>query len=436
MDFNSKTVAELRSLLTASGVAVPQTYLKKAGLVEMCVLNLRSTSPPASPPARSASRKSSASRRQSSRHSPVIQSEPAESGSPPKRTFSGRPSLSSPAVGRKKISVTPLSTLPPRPRPTISTSVVRQWNHRVTIVIGLLAVGLGAVYLLHSSAPHVPLCNTDGSLPAVNVTCNPCPKLGSCASGKLTACVEHYVVHGDQCVRDEKKFVNAMAIIDSVADHLSSLKGRKECGEEVSDTLYPEQLRVMLRTVFSSLPDAAYRAAFDLALNGEKDGLVVPSYIVTTPLGLLRSQFAQKGFACKVREFMHAWAITILLALLISVVLGTKLLKWRHKRDITKNLIRAIEHNTHYHDGRVQGLSVLDLRDAGMPLHGMEDKDARKTMSLLLKSHSDIQSGEEIHRAGETVYWSAHRLRVEQNVISRPAREAGSESPRKRKLSN
>ena len=217
-------------------------------------------------------------------------------------------------------------------------------------------------------------------------------------------------------MRDEAKFVTAVAMIDSISARLVTLKGQKDCGEDVSETVYPEQLRVYLRMEFKHLSDEQFRSAFDLALNGEKDGVVLPKHIVTTPLGLMRSSFGRKSLSCQVREFVQEWIITIVLVALTSTYLGVKLSVLRNKRNLSRSLVATIEANTMYRDGRVQGVSVLDLRDKGMPLNHLDDKTARRTLANLLKKHPDIQSGEELSRAGETVYWSAHRLRAEQTA--------------------
>lgn len=84
------------------------------------------------------------------------------------------------------------------------------------------------------------------------------------------------MIRGDLCVRDEAKFMNAISIVDAISSRLVSLKGQKECGEEVADSVYPEQLRLWLRSDFSRLSDEQYRSAFDLAINGEKQGIVLP----------------------------------------------------------------------------------------------------------------------------------------------------------------
>ena len=205
-------------------------------------------------------------------------------------------------------------------------------------------------------------------------------------------------------------------MVDSISSRLITLKGQKDCGDDVSDTVYPEQLRVMLRMEFKHLSDDQFRAAFDLALNGEKDGVVLPNHLITTPLGLMRSSYGKKSMSCQVREFVNEWLITILVVVLTSSYLGIKLTIWRRKRGLIRRLVSVIERHTQYREGRVQGLSVLDLRDKEMPLHHLDDKAARKAMHSLLKNYPDIQSGEELSRAGETVYWSAHRLRAEQSA--------------------
>ena len=260
----------------------------------------------------------------------------------------------------------------------------------------------------------MPLCNTDGSPAIPNTACAPCPKIGECANGFLTSCAEHYVVHGDQCVRDEAKFVNAAAMVDSLSARLAQLKGQKECGEEVSETVYPEQLRVMLRVEFKHLSDEQFRSAFDLALNGEREGVVLPKYIVTTPLGLMRSSYGRKSVSCQVREWLQEWLLTILVIAVTVAYLTIKLTAWNKKRNMTKGPLSSIEKNTKYRDGKVEGLSVLDLRDKDMPLHHLDDKAARRAMAILLKAYPDIQCGDDLSRAGETIYWSAHRLRAEQ----------------------
>ena len=248
------------------------------------------------------------------------------------------------------------------------------------------------------------------------------------------------MARGDQCVRDEAKFVNAVAMTEAITNRLVKLKGQKDCGEDVSETVYPEQLKLQLRMEFKQLTEDQFRAAFDLAINGEKDGVVLPRYIITTPLGLMRSTYGRKTLSCRAREFVREWALTIVALLCVAAYASLKFLTWKRKRDLTKSLVKAIEDNTFYNDGRVQGLSVLDLRDQGMPLRHQDDKTARRTMTLLLKGYPDIQSGEEINRAGEVVYWSAHKLRAEQanyrRQSSRPSLAPDSDgSPRKRKLS-
>lgn len=254
-------------------------------------------------------------------------------------------------------------------------------------------------------------------------------------------------MHGDQCVRDEAKFVNAVAMTDSIANRLVTLKGMKDCGEDVSDTVFPEQLKLQLRMEFKQLSDEQFRSAFDLAVNGEKEGVLVPSYIQTTPLGLMRSSYGRKSMSCRAREFVYDWWLTILLTLVIISYAWAKIMAFKRKRHMTRSLVSAIESNTKLLEGRIQGLSVLDLRDFGMPLHQMDDKTARKTMNLLLKSYPDIQCGEDISRAGEIVYWSSHRVRAEQAAFNksrlshsnRPSvggSDSGDNSPRRRELSN
>lgn len=451
-DYSSQTVAQLRSLLTSEGIAVPQGYMKKSDLVQMCIENFRKQSVVESPKAapvgrRSAGRKislggKSMSRaetpspepvsRRSSRggRKPVVDlthSPPARSVSPPlaveKKSFSGRPSLGTPS---RKISIGPMTALPPRA--TSKSAPQTAGGKKPIVLVGiLLTVVTAAVawYISSSSVLRVALCNTDGSKPSVNATCVPCPRLGECMHGSLVSCAEHYMIRGDQCVRDEKKFVNAHAMLDSIVNRLVLLKGQKDCGDDVAETLYPEQLRMSLRIEFKHLSDEAFRAAFDLAIHGEKDGVLKPPHIVTTPLGLLKSTLGKKSLTCRMREFIYKYIITLVIAVLVLATFGSKMFVWKRKRDLTKMLLATIEDNTHYHEGRVQGLSVLDLRDKGMPLHHMDDKLARQTMTNLLKKYPDIQCAEEIHRAGEVVYWSSHRVRAEQtrertHELSRP----------------
>jgi len=450
-DYSSQTVAQLRSLLTSEGISVPQGYMKKSDLVQMCIDNFQKRSSVESPktaPAgrRSAGRKISlggkavsrpetpspepTSRRSSSRGTkkPVVDlTESPRSVSPlaEKKSFSGRPSLGTPS---RKISIGPMTAMPPRSSsrtvtPVPGTSSAKKSLMVIGIVLVLVAAGLG--WYMSNAIPRVALCNTDGSKPSANTTCVPCPKLGECMHGSLVSCAEHHIVRGDQCVRDEKKFVNAHAMLDSIVNRLVLLKGQKDCGDDVAETLYPEQLRMSLRMEFKHLSDEAFRAAFDLAIHGEKDGVLKPPHIVTTPLGLLKSTLGKKSIICRVREFIYKYIITLVIAILSFVTFGSKMFVWKRKRDLTKTLLATIEDNTHYHEGRVQGLSVLDLRDKGMPLHHMDDKQARQTMTALLKKYPDIQCAEEIHRAGEVVYWSSHRVRAEQtrertHEMSRP----------------
>ena len=460
-DYTSQTVAQLRSLLTLEGVSVPQGYMKKSDLVQMCVDTFKkrggsTESPKSGPSRRSAGRKislggKSATRKETPSPEPVeaparrssrggrksgtvvdlTESPPPRSVSPPaaaadRKSFSGRPSLGTPT---RKISIGPMSALPPRPSSKVVDQSVggKRRTNPVLLIGAIVVVGVAVMSVLYmsKSAPKIPLCNTDGSRPFANTTCTPCPRLAECTHGALVACPEHHIIRGDQCVRDEKKFVNAHAMVDSIVNRLVLLKGQKECGDDVADTLYPEQLRSSLKMEFKHLSDDAFRAAFDLAIHGEKDGVMKPPHIVTTPLGLLKSTIGKKSITCRIREFIYKYVITLVLIGLAFAAFGSKLFVWKRKRDLTKTLLATIEDNTHYHDGRVQGLSVLDLRDKGMPLHKMDDKQARMTMTALLKRYPDIQCAEEIHRAGEVVYWSSHRVRAEQHrerahEISRP----------------
>lgn len=331
------------------------------------------------------------------------------------KTFSGRPSLT-PVGQKKKISIIPMSHLPPRGRSIAPKAPERApvWKKALLVLILSALVGTGLLMLNRPGAPRIPLCNTDGSPHVPDSVCAPCPRLGVCARGSLTSCAEHYIVHGDRCVRDEAKFVSAVAMVDSIAHRLVSLKGQKDCGEDLADTVYPEQLRVWLRMEYQHLSEDQFRSAFELAINGEKDGVVLPKYVITTPLGLMRSSFGHKTLSCRAREFAQEWLITLIIVGIVLGYLSLKFVTWNRRRNVTKRLVKTIEENTKYLDGRVQGVSVLDLRDSGMPLHHLDDKAARKLMTTLLKSHPDVQSGEEIARAGETVYWSAHRLRAEQ----------------------
>jgi hypothetical protein len=209
-----------------------------------------------------------------------------------------------------------------------------------------------------------------------------------------------------------------MSMVDSITNRLVVLKGQKDCGDEVAESLYPEQLRMSLRMEFKNLSDEAFRAAFDLAIHGDKDGVQKPAHIVTTPLGLLKSTIGKKSITCQAREFVSKYLFLLIAAGIFAVMFGTRFFRWKRNRDLTKWLIATIENNTHYHDGRVQGLSVLDLRDKGMPLHDFDDKKSRQIMGGLLKKFPDIQCAEEIHRAGEIVYWSSHRVRAEQQKAS------------------
>jgi hypothetical protein len=209
--------------------------------------------------------------------------------------------------------------------------------------------------------------------------------------------------------------MHAMAMVDSITSRLVLLKGQKDCGEDVSESLYPEQLRMSLRMEFKHLSDDAFRAAFDLAINGEKDGVEKPVHIITTPLGLLKSTIGKKSLTCQAREFFYKYIAWIVAVSVVVLMFGSRFIRWKRNRDLTRTLLTTIETNTHYHDGRVQGLSVLDLRDKGMPLHHFDDRKSRQIMTTLLKKFPDIQSAEEIHRAGEIVYWSSHRVRAEQH---------------------
>ena len=447
-DYTNQTVAQLRSLLTAEGVPVTQGYLKKSELVQMCMDTFSKRSAVDSPKEAVAGRRSAGRKislggkslrretpspepvaRRSSRGSrkPVVDlTDSPRSVSPPaeKKSFSGRPSLGTPT---RKISIGPMTALPPRPSSKVTVPAPRKslWS-RVVVVSVVIALVTGILaWSMSVSTPRTPLCNTDGSKPYTNQTCLPCPKLGQCMHGALMACPDHHIIRGDQCMRDEKKFVNAHAMLDSITYRLVGLKGQKDCGDDVAETLYPEQLRMSLRMEFKHLSDEAFRAAFDLAIHGEKDGVIKPSHIVTTPLGLLKSTVGRKSITCRIREFIYKYIITLVIAVLVFATFGSKIFVWRRKRNLTKSLIATIEDNTHYHDGRVQGLSVLDLRDKGMPLSHLDDKEARRTMTALLKKYPDLQCAEEIHRAGEVVYWSSHRVRAEQSrerthPISRP----------------
>jgi hypothetical protein len=189
------------------------------------------------------------------------------------------------------------------------------------------------------------------------------------------------------------------------------LKGQKECGEDVAEAVYPEQLRLWLRMDFMRLSDDEYTAAFDLALNGEKEGVTLPKHVALTQMGLMRSSFGEKSLSCRTREFLDEWLWTMILISGSSLYFGWKIRTWQKKRRLLAGLLKLIEESTLLSDGRVQGLSVTDLRDKGMPLENLDDRSARKHMNLILKAHPDIQSSEDMTRGGEMVFWSAQRLR-------------------------
>lgn len=234
----------------------------------------------------------------------------------------------------------------------------------------------------------------------------------------------HYIVHGQSdCIRDEHKFVSAAQMLDSIATRLAVLRGRKECGESsVEDSVYPEEFRSELRSAeFKSLSDESFRAAFDLAIDGESEGVSIPPSILVTPMGLVRSKTAKKSLSCRLAETTAEYGLTVLIATILAAFLGMKISRWNKQRVLMRDLIRTIECHTQVIDERVQGMSVLDLRDQGMPLHHLDDRSARAVMATVVRAYPDIQSGEEISRAGEVVYWSAHRLRAEQSRSSQPA---------------
>lgn len=335
------------------------------------------------------------------------------------KTFSGRPSLVGQSNSRK-ISIVPMSTLPPRRKSVamkseLPPSTLSRIISRVSVLLAIAALSTTVLYILNASnAPRVPLCNTDGTAHVAKSLCSPCPKLGKCSNGYITTCPEHHVIRGDSCVRDEAKFVNAMAIVDTISTRMARLKGQKECGEDVSDSVYPEQLRLWLRMEFPSLSDEQYRAAFDLAINGEKEGIVMPKHVVVTQLGLIRSSFGVKSLGCRAKEVLSEWLWTLLILGISTLYFGLKLRSYIRKNRLTKSLVNSIEENTLYREGHMQGLTVTDLRDKGMPLEHMDDRSARKQMNLILKSFPDIQSGEDMNRGGEMVFWSAQKLRAQQ----------------------
>ena len=249
MDYSSQTVAQLRSLLNSDGKMVPQAYMKKAELVAMCQnhfgnggrqsrMSSSSETRGRSKTSRSSSstsRKSSsgsrragdaasfnhASRRKSSigtkghkspsitilrnidAKSPPLKKAAEVSGaedfrrtpSPVGRagkTFSGRPSLAGQSSSRK-ISIVPMATLPP-PRRKSLTAVKSEssryiWAKRSLVFLLIVSISIAIYIFTASSAPRVPLCNTDGTPPhTARSFCAPCPKLGKCSNGFLTAC--------------------------------------------------------------------------------------------------------------------------------------------------------------------------------------------------------------------------------------------------------
>lgn len=88
-----------------------------------------------------------------------------------------------------------------------------------------------------------------------------------------------------------------------------------------------------------------------------------------------------------------------------------KLRKWSQKKALIKSIVNCIQDNTMYVDGRVQGLTVTDLRDEGMPLKKLDEQSARIQMNSILKAYPDIQCGEDMTRGGEMVFWSAQKIR-------------------------
>jgi hypothetical protein len=344
--------------------------------------------------------------------------------------FKSRISLSGPATPQKKISVAPMMTLPPRPKSLARPPVEQSSSVPMKLLFGVVSVLVVVVafkFVSSSATVRVPLCNNDGSSHSVNTTCTPCPPHGYCSNGVLSTCDIHYIVRGSDCIKDEQKFLTAVSMLDSISSRLQVLRGRKECGEPVEDSMYPEEFRVELRPEFRALSEDSFRAAFDLAIHGGSDGIHLPLDVIRTPLGLIRSTIAKKSLSCRSKEWFAEYGLTVLFAIALISFLSFKVTQWNVKRTMIRDLVRTIECNTHVLDERVQGMSVLDLRDKGMPLHHLDDRAARIFMAGILRTHPDIQSGEEISRAGEVVYWSAHRLRAEQARALMPPREP--ESP-------
>lgn len=140
-----------------------------------------------------------------------------------------------PSSVRSPISPFTPSQVNPKPRDPVKSFFL---NLITAVVWGLLFVCLFLAISkrgIDPSMPHgLPYCDTEAGglmlkLDQPQDNCQPCPRFGYCARGRLEECEKLFVIKNAICVEDERITESAMSMIDILQKDLSIQAGEYEC---------------------------------------------------------------------------------------------------------------------------------------------------------------------------------------------------------------
>ncbi|KAF4730747.1 hypothetical protein FOZ62_023344 [Perkinsus olseni] len=428
--YASMTIAELRSLLTRNGVKVPQTSVKKAVLVNMCLKELgpegsrRESSvvspPPLTPPS---SRGSSTDLVDVARVFSSDDEELSEMSESPitsrytnegvegrawkifrrhhprpledRRWLAGEDQtlFGSPeddGAKSRRVTISPLSYLRP-----LKEAQTRRKISKVNTVLGifLLVAAMAAYWYL--PGPRLPYC--DG-LSSSAVDCEPCPANAVC-QGYTMKCNPLFKRDGDVCIRDEHLYMVSHHMAASLADHLADRRGDHECYKTRYQLDAAEAKRYLRERCWEArrLGKADFETAFNLMLS-ESLPNEYGSQVMYTAGGTLWSLKSAKRLSCRITEAVEMWWKAVFLVGVLILFTAWRFKRWSDRRWARRSALQAVTACTRLgSDGSIRGVRGHDL---AAEVLGWPEERVRAYMDQLSKEEADVQS------SGDGEYWS------------------------------
>jgi Man1-Src1p-C-terminal domain len=222
--------------------------------------------------------------------------------------------------------------------------------------------------------------------------CRPCPEHGTCEDGGLVCAMGYRRVDG-RCVEDHEVSLYAEHLAGLASRELRGLKGRKECGEEVEDTISKVELRDFLEPdVAIASPDgtkksrnrrrerfdpnkfsAAYVKAMGLLRESSADNDAESAFGVVYGSQGYSAVIADYPLRCVARQFaLRNWRVFIGMIVAIGAyiyVIVRRRRRMARAHDVleTCNVARELllEQCTKYRDGDANDPFIIDtqLRD-------------------------------------------------------------------------